>query len=75
MGMVCGNVVQAIQINIKVYIKMIKNAVMVFSLGQVAMFIKEIILMICVMATEKCIGVMEVVTKVIGKKEFSMDKV
>lgn len=75
MVMVCGNVVQAIQINIKVSIKMIKNAVMAFSLGRVAMFIKAIILMICAMAMEKCIGAMEVVTKVIGRKEFSMDKV
>lgn len=72
---VYGNVAQEIQINIKVCIKMIKNVVMVFSPGQVAMFTKAIILMICGMVMEKCIGVMEVVTKVIGRREFSMDKV
>ena len=75
METVYGKEAQAIRINMKGFTKMIKNVVMVFSHGQVEMSIKAIILMICAMAMEKCIGTMEVVTKVIGKKESNTEKV
>jgi hypothetical protein len=54
---------------------MIKNAGMEYSLGQVEIFTKETILMMWDTDLDKCIGMMEVVIKVIGKKVFNMDKV
>ena len=51
---------------------MIKNTVKVFSLGQLAISTKVIILKMSVMEMDKCYGPMVVCTKANGKKEFSM---
>lgn len=62
-------------INMKVFMQTIRSVGMVSSLGPVGMFTKATILMMSDMDLGKCTGVMEVVTKVTGKKEFNMEKV
>ena len=64
-----------LQIFTKVNIIMTKNTVKVFSLGQLAIFTKVIIMKMNVMETDKCYGPMEVCMKVNGKKEYSMASV
>jgi hypothetical protein len=61
-----------LQIFTKVSIIMTKNTVKVFSLGQLAISTKVIILKMSVMEMDKCYGPMVVCTKANGKKEFSM---
>ena len=56
----------------KVSIIMTKSMVKVFSLGQLAIFTKAIILKMNVMETDKCYGPTAACMKVNGKKEFNM---
>jgi hypothetical protein len=56
-------------------IRMIKNVAMEFSNGHLEILIKDISLMTCGMVKDKCIGMMEVTTKEVGKMEFNMEKV
>jgi hypothetical protein len=65
----------ALVINIKVNIIEIKNKVMVYLLGKVEMFTKEILIMIYEMDMVRCIGATEVTIKDNGKMEYSMVKV
>lgn len=62
-------------ISMKVTIKMIKSMGLEFSLGQVAMFIKENIRKMREMVMEKWCGLMEAHIKVNGVEEFNMAKV
>lgn len=62
-------------ISMKVIIKMIKSMGLVFSLGQVAMFIKENIKKTREMVMEKWCGLMEAHIKVNGVEEFNTAKV
>ena len=52
---------------------MIRNVVKVFFNGKMEIFIREIIFRILGMDMDKCIGVMVVIIKDNGIKEFSMD--
>lgn len=61
-----------LQIFTKVSIKMTKSMVKVFSLGQLAIYTKAIILKMNVMEMDKCYGLMAACMKANGKKEFSM---
>lgn len=61
-------------INIKVNIIKIKNRVMVYLLGKVEMFTKEILIMIYEMDMVRCIGATEVTIKDNGKMGYSMVK-
>ena len=65
----------ALVINIKVNIIKIKNKVMVYLLGKVEMFTKEILIMIYEMDMVRCIGVTEATIRGNGKMEYSMVKV
>lgn len=69
-----GREVQEIVINMKDNTLKIKNQAMVFLLGQVVIFIKEIMNLIVEMDMDRCIGVMVVFTKANGKMEFNMEK-
>jgi hypothetical protein len=75
MEMESGKEILVNQTNIKEVMQMIKNADMEFLLGQVEMYIKATILMMSGMVLDKCIGMMEVAIKEIGKKVFNMVKV
>jgi hypothetical protein len=61
-------------ISMKENIKTIKNVVMEFSFGHLAMNTEEIILMIYAMVTEKCIGQTLVIIKVCGSVAFNQEK-
>ena len=54
---------------------MTKSLATVFSLGRVEIFTREAMRTILETVTDKCIGQMEVSTRVNGKMEFSMEEV
>jgi hypothetical protein len=56
----------------KVSMKMTKNMVKEFSLGQLVIFIKEIITKTKDMEMDKCFGLMALCMKENGKKESNM---
>lgn len=62
-------------ISTKESIMRIKNQGMEYLRGRLAMFIKEIILMILGMAMGRCIGVMGVIIKGNGSMVYNMGKV
>ena len=62
-----------ILINMKESIKMTKNLAMEFSHGQLGMYIKVTMNATTEMGLEKCIGVIIVFIKEIGKMEFRME--
>ncbi len=72
--MECGRREQETVINMKGNTCKIRSTAMVFSLGQVEMFIKGIIRKICEVDLGKCIGVMAATTRVNGSTEYNMDK-
>lgn len=74
MGKVSGREDLEIVISMKGNMLTIRSLAMVFSLGQLVMFIKAIMKMIQEMDMAKCTGVMEVIIKANGKMEFNMVK-
>lgn len=74
-GMGFGKRVREIVINLKENIEKIRKMVMVFLLGIMGIFIKEIIRMMFAKATEKCIGLMVVTIKDSGLRDSNMGRV
>lgn len=70
-----GKVIETMSnlINMKVNIIMIKNMERVFTLGQVEILIRVILLKMKDKEMVQCYGLMEVCMKESGQKEFSMD--
>ncbi len=63
-----------IAINMMDVMKKTKRMGSEYSNGKAEMFIKEITLMMSDMATVKCAGLMDLLIKVTGNKEFNMAK-
>lgn len=73
-AMVYGKGIMDKVINMKDNFSKIKNKVMVFIHGKVAIYIKGIIIKICVMAMVNFFGKMEVFIEVFGKMMYNQDK-
>ena len=74
MDKVYGSEAQAIVINMKENMSMIKNQDMEYLHGPPAMYTKETIRMILEMGMDKCTGMMEAITKDTGRMVSNMDK-
>lgn len=72
--MECGKKDLEIVINMKVSILVIRSMATVFLLGLVETFTKETIMKIFEVIMDKCIGVMEVITRESGLMVFRMGK-
>lgn len=75
MGKEYGSVALETVINIKANMLMTKNRDMEFSLGLLAIYIKETMNLMLEMASGKCTGVTEAFIKDNGETVFSMGKV
>ena len=75
MDKVYGRKVQEIVINMKGLIQTIKNGDMVYSLGLLEIYTKEITNRIRDTDMERCFGQMAVITKETGIRGSSMEKV
>lgn len=74
-GMESGKKVINLEISMKAISSVTKKKVMEYILGDVDIFIREIIATICDMDMERCIGRMEVSIKAIGKTIRRTDRV
>jgi len=75
MDMVCGRRAQETVTYTKASTTLTKSMAMVFLLGHLATCTRVITWKICVAISDRCIGVMEVTTRVSGRMAFKMEKV